>query len=135
MSVPDALVTSLAALLLPADSGATRQLLAARLRAVAAALEAAEEPPQLSGAAPPAAVPAAPAFDGADADMVCDEEEEPAAARRKTADGASAARKCVGFDMSRYAQRLVALEVFYAGWSYHGFATQGCVRFVPRLRP
>ena len=36
------------------------------------------------------------------------------------------------FDMSRYAQRLVALELCYAGWAYHGFASQGCA---PRRAP
>lgn len=29
--------------------------------------------------------------------------------------------------MSRFPQRTVALEIFYAGWKYAGFATQGCV--------
>lgn len=28
-------------------------------------------------------------------------------------------------DFSRYHQRRVALQVFYAGWDYHGFASQG----------
>lgn len=28
------------------------------------------------------------------------------------------------FDMSRYGQRLVALQLTYQGWSYHGFASQ-----------
>jgi hypothetical protein len=28
------------------------------------------------------------------------------------------------FDMSAYQQRYVALEIFYLGWNYHGFASQ-----------
>ena len=28
------------------------------------------------------------------------------------------------FDMASYQQRYVALEVFYLGWDYHGFASQ-----------
>ena len=30
------------------------------------------------------------------------------------------------FDMSRFSQRNITLEIFYAGWGYHGFASQGC---------
>jgi tRNA pseudouridine38/39 synthase len=30
------------------------------------------------------------------------------------------------FDIKNYPQRLVAIEIFYAGWGYHGFASQGC---------
>ena len=28
------------------------------------------------------------------------------------------------FDMASYQQRYVALEIFYLGWNYHGFASQ-----------
>lgn len=28
------------------------------------------------------------------------------------------------FDMNAYQQRYIALEVFYIGWNYHGFASQ-----------
>ena len=28
------------------------------------------------------------------------------------------------FDMASYQQRYVALEIFYLGWDYHGFASQ-----------
>lgn len=33
-------------------------------------------------------------------------------------------RKKRVFDMSRYGQRLIALRVMYAGWKFHGFASQ-----------
>ena len=28
------------------------------------------------------------------------------------------------FDMGAYRQRYIAMEVFYLGWRYHGFASQ-----------
>ena len=107
LDVDEALAAQLRELLLPEDAAASREQLAARLRAVAAALEA---PPR----APEAACgEAAAAADEGDAP------EEGDAAQRKR-------RLPKPFDMSRYAQRLVALELCYAGWAYHGFASQGC---------
>jgi hypothetical protein len=114
-AVPAALQRQLRALLLPGGSDGSTAALAARLRAVAAALEA---PPP---AAPPAASPAAPdaaAAAGGEASGAAEEGAPPAAKRRVVRP----------FDLANYPTAFVALELFYAGWQYHGFATQGCVQ-------
>ena len=91
---------SLSALLFRSDEASpSPSALASRLREVAASLEATSSGDCLHhDVVAPHALPA----------------------RRKRSAGRSE------FDASRYPQRLVALEVFYAGWNYHGFATQGC---------
>ena len=112
----EGLTAQLTALLCPHDQRVTPHQLAARLRDVAAALDssgsgAAEQTAPAQEVPPP-----------------CD---APDATARGTGRGQGAGRKLAGgagsFDISRYPQRLVALEVFYAGWHYHGFATQGRV--------
>ena len=108
-AVPAALQRQLRALLLPGEAPCSAAALALRLRAVADALEA---------------PPAAPRDDGADG------AEPPAAAEEAEAEGAPAAKRRVvrPFDLANYPTLFVALELFYAGWAYHGFASQGCVR-------
>jgi len=41
------------------------------------------------------------------------------------ADDAASAPSDKTFDFNRYATRVIALRVAYAGWNYHGFASQG----------
>lgn len=115
-------VTQLAALLCPDDPHVTPSQLAARLRGVAARLE--------SGAQPSARdVCEHPQPGGNDARGDVPVECEPRAHHGAAGPGDAASRggetARLGFDISRYPHRLVALEVFYAGWPYHGFATQG----------
>ena len=109
-AVPPALQRQLRALLLPGAASRSAASLAARLRAVADALEAAP--------------PAAPRDDSADGAV-----SQPAAAETEADEaGAPAAKRRVvrPFDLANYPTQFAALEVFYAGWAYHGFASQGC---------
>lgn len=55
-----------------------------------------------------------------------------AAAGAPAAPGSKRKKPHREFDMSRFPQRTVTLEVFYAGWKYAGFATQGCA---PESKP
>lgn len=107
------LSAQLAALLCPGEQRVTPQQLAERLRDVAAELERSGSE-AAAQTAPALEVP--PPCDAAAADASRSQ-----SVRRKLDSSASS------FDISRYPQRLVALEVFYAGWHYHGFATQGHV--------
>jgi hypothetical protein len=108
-AVPPALQRQLRALLLPGAAPYSAAALASRLRAVADALEAAP--------------PAAPRDDSTTA------AEPAAAAEEAEEEGAPAAKRRVvrPFDLANYPTLYVALELFYAGWAYHGFASQGCV--------
>lgn len=113
MKPEPALLSRLVDLLLPGCRGdaASNAALARRLRSLADELEA----PAASDL--PAAELEAPAL-GGEAAAGGDEEDAATAAcppppRRSP------------IDLSRYPQTLVALELFYAGWPYHGFATQG----------
>lgn len=108
------LTRQIATLLCPGQPNVSNRELAARLRDLAARLE--EEQGKVS-----AHVQAA--CDGDARDDVtgaCDAIDD-------AADGARTHKGPPGFDISRYPHRLIALDVFYAGWPYHGFATQGCV--------
>ena len=93
--------------LLGAEASEPRAALAARLRALAEQLES-ESPPVDSPPPPPQPEAAA--------EPAAEQEEEAAAGKRP---------RPQGFDAANYPTRLVALELFYAGWNYHGFATQG----------
>ena len=107
------LTRQIATLLCPGEPNVSNRELAARLRDLAARLE---EEKTVS-----AHVPAA--CDGNAHDDVtgaCDAIDD-------AVDGACTHKGPPGFDISRYPHRLIALDIFYAGWPYHGFATQGCV--------
>ena len=117
-AVPPALQRQLRALLLPGAASSSAAALASRLRAVADALEAAPPAAPREGSS---AAPAAP---------------PPAAAAEGDAEGAPAPKRRVvrPFDLANYPTHFVALEVFYAGWAYHGFASQGCAPARERQR-
>ena len=139
-AVPAPLVAQLVALLLPGEPSAGAAQLAERLRQVAAALDAvsaAASPHTLSdaGAAalPPLVAPphGTGATDAGGADVDEGQAVEPAGGELQL--GTRKRRNVPRpFDFSRYGRRYVALEIFYAGWNYHGFASQGCVRGTQR---
>ena len=110
----------LAALLLPAEGRACaaslRAALAGRLREVASALEVASTPASTGGEQKGAALTST--WNSPSLSEAMEGGTQPRGRKKKARE----------FDMGRYAQRTVALEIFYAGWGYHGFATQGCVR-------
>lgn len=89
-------------LLLPDAPGASTAQLAARLRSVTDAVSALAAREQSAA-----------------------RDVAKAAARRRAA--AACKEPPPPFDIALYPSRLVALEIFYCGWGYHGFATQGRV--------
>jgi tRNA pseudouridine38/39 synthase len=106
------LLSSLCDLLFPGQS-ATLAALATRLRTLADELE---QPSRTNVAA------GKPCAEADASEPLC---AEATAFRGPPAGAARRAARAAAFDLSRYPSQLVALEVFYAGWPYHGFATQG----------
>ena len=102
MSDTDASLVARLRELLAVEASESSSVLAGRLRALADQLEQ----PVKSLPAPPQAEAAA----------ETPPEEEAASGKRV---------RPQSYDASNYPPRLLALELFYAGWNYHGFATQG----------